>query len=698
MDNHRTHRLRFGAAWRWTIIGPTAVVTSILMGQAVPTAVPSDQTKTAGQADEEPQPVPSTEVRVSEYMTVDIVVQNDTITNVLQKLAIQARRNIIPSPSVSQVINATIYGVPFYEALDGLLRPNGLGYIERGDFIYVYTAAELASLQTEQRQCITRIIHLDYLRASDARDFVLSLLSTDGTIVATRDLSGGGEGGGAGGGQDESPGASVGSDEDSVYTPEVDEYALANAIVVHDYPENVRAVEVFLAELDTRPAQVLIEATIIQTTLSEANAFGVDFALLSGVQFTEFFNFPEAYNPINFRATTGEDSENIRSAANDNFVTFTPGNTGLGPATVRAGIIDDDVGVFIRALDEVTDVTLLSNPKILALNRQRAKVLVGTRVGYLETTVVENQVLQTVQFIDTGIALDIRPFILRDGRIRLELAPKVSQVVFREFESAEGVTQQIPDEQIQTVNTDVLVPAGYTAVLGGLFREDTSRTRSQVPVLGDIPLLGTAFRGHDDAIDQVEIIFMIKPTVLRDQILIDQGERGIEYGERIRVGSRLGLLPWSRERQSSQLNLAAERLLDQGQHQKALWKLRRSLELHPQQSEAIRIYEQLISEPQWWPTRSHLQRVIDEQFHHELDVPPPLAEEPSPTIAESRRETAAPPALKASADRPETADAGFAPPPLAVPRQDLEQPAGPDEDEENQAPPQRPSPDDQSHT
>ena len=59
-----------------------------------------------------------------------------------------------------------------------------------------------------------------------------------------------------------------------------------------------------------------------------------------------------------------------------------------------------------------------------------------------------------------------------------------------------------------------------------------------------------------------------------------------------------------------------------------MWKLRRSLELHPQQSEAIRLYEQLVSEPQWWPTRSYLQRVIDEEFHRELDVITPSAVPP----------------------------------------------------------------------
>ena len=66
---------------------------------------------------------------------------------------------------------------------------------------------------------------------------------------------------------------------------------------------------------------------------------------------------------------------------------------------------------------------------------------------------------------------------------------------------------------------------------------------------------------------------MIKPTVLYDQVLAEQGERGMEYSEHVRVGSRLGLLPWSRERQSSQLNLQAERLIHEGDYDRALWHL-----------------------------------------------------------------------------------------------------------------------------
>ena len=569
-----------------------------------------------GEGDEALEPTGSSEVRVSAYMTVDIIIQNDSITNVLHKLAVQARRNIVPSAAVDRIVNATIYDVPFYDALEGLLRPHGLGFVERGEFIYVYTNEEMAALKLGKWQPVARIIHLDYLRPADARDYVINMLSADGHIEITKDLQPEGGAGAAGGGASYGGAVAQEGTEDKVYTPEIDEFSLTNAVVVQDYVENVDRIESFLRELDTAPAQVLIEATIIQTRLNEANAFGVDFALLTDNAFVDFFNTPIGGVPIGFKTIIDTDGNLAAPAmpSHEGFVVSAPGNVGGGAATIKAGYIGSDVGVFIRALDEVTDVTLLSNPKILTLNRQRAKVFVGTKVGYFETTIVENQVLQTIQYIDAGIILDIRPFILRDGRIRLELAPKVSDVVFRLVESADGVVQEIPDERIQTVSTDVLVPEGYTAVIGGLFREDTSRSRKQVPLLGDIPLAGAAFRGHDDSTEQSEVIFLIKPTILKEQVVIEHGRRGEESGERVRVGSRLGLLPWSRERQTARLNLQAERLLAEGKPDKALHKIRRSLELFPLQPQIIRMQEQLVNDPLWWPTRSYFKRVIDGEF------------------------------------------------------------------------------------
>lgn len=636
--------------WRWYLqtmikllrrrVGLFASI--VMLAGAVPAlgqpATPPGNASAPGARDQ-PVQQPSSEVRVSEYGTVDIIAQNDNIRNVLQKLAVQARRNIVPSFSVDRTISATIYGAPFYDALDALLNTNGLGYIERGEFLYIYTAEELVELRVQERRAVTRIMHLDYLRSDDARMFATALLSPIGTIEATRDSAGDSSGGsGGGGGQaDLLTQASTRSQTDP-YTIGNESYSLRNAVIIRDYPEHVEEIEALLRELDTRPAQVLLECTILQTTLNEANAFGVDFAILSDVQFTDFFNFPASFNPLNFLRTTGEDADNIPNVNNRSFVGATPGNTGLGQANIRGGVVAGDVAIFIRALDSVTDVTLLSNPKVLALNRQRARVLVGTRVGYLETTIVENQILQTVQFLDTGIGLDIRPAIMRDELVRLEIAPRVSQVVFREIQSADGITQVIPDENIQVVTTHVTVPGGYTAVIGGLFREDTSRARSQVPVLGDIPLIGAAFSGYDNQLEQVEIIFLIKPTVMADRLIREHGEKAIEYTERVRIGSRLGLLPWSRERQSAQLNLKAEQLAQQGKINAANWHIRRSLELHPVQPDAIRISESLAAGKQWWPTRSILHRIINDEYldAFESEFPGHDMQESEPSSDETR--------------------------------------------------------------
>lgn len=628
-------RLPFWGAWVCL-----SLASASLARQA--TAPPAASDSKAPQGNETDLPSYS-EVRVSEFMTVDLIVQNDDIRNVFQKLAVQARRNIVPSANVTRRVTCTVYSAPFYDALDALLNANGLGYIERGEFIYVFTAQEMALVKTDVEKRLTKTIHLNYLRPDDAQRFAKGLLSKEGWIEATRDRAAGDSAQ-----QPVDPGATATmstnqeqavSGDGSIYSPEEDEYALIAAVVVHDYAENIAEVEELLKNLDQKPTQVLIEATIVQTSLTEQNAFGVDFALLSEVQFTEFFGFPSSFEPLDFfrkdRTPLEPADGPSTTRENKNFVASTPGNTGLGPATVRGAIIAGDAAVFIRALDQVTDVTLLSNPKVLALNRQRARVLVGTRVGYLETTTVENQVMQSIKYLDTGIELDMRPFILQDNTVRLELAPKVSAATFRTV-AAPGVgSQQIPDEQLQTVNTNVQIPEGFTAVLGGLFREDTSRSRSQVPVLGDIPVVGAAFQGRDDMLDRVEIMFLIKPTVMHDKIVIDQGREAEAWRETVRVGSREGLLPWSRERQSARLNLDAERRLSEGDVDGALWCLRRSLELHPVQPDAVRMRDSLANSPQAWPERSLLERIVQAEAasDNETDAEEPGAAE-SPAAEE----------------------------------------------------------------
>src|SRR5262245_18190860 len=121
-------------------------------------------------------------VKVDEHLIVDLHVNDEDLANVLQMLSIQSQKNIVTSKNVAAIVTANLYGVTFYEALDAILHVNGYGYIERGNFIYVYTLDELVKIEEQQRHQVWKVIHLNYLNSTDAGEFVNPLLSPNGQI------------------------------------------------------------------------------------------------------------------------------------------------------------------------------------------------------------------------------------------------------------------------------------------------------------------------------------------------------------------------------------------------------------------------------------------------------------------------------------------------------------------------------------
>ena len=572
------------------VIGATAAAALLLAaGQAfAQSGVPRPGTSAMGE-DRREGDLNDEGVRVSEFMTVDIFVNDEDLNNVLQMLSVQSQKNIVVSQDVSARVSANFYGVTIPEALDAILNINGYGWIEKGNFIYVYTLEELEAIKAAARTREVRVIKLSYLSASDAAEFVEPLLSAGGKIVFNEEA------------------------EDFSLQEDVpsggEDFALDSTLIVHDYPEHIEEIQAMIESIDTRPSQVLVEATILQTTLNEANAFGVEFAVLNDLEFLDFFDFGGPLGSALALTGRGENKVAPTDGTAGAYVS-SPGNI-AGPATFRASVIADDIAVFLRMLDEVTDITILSNPKILTLNRQSARVLVGRKLGYLNTTSTETATTQTVEFLDTGTQLTVRPFVSKDGMIRLELQPRVSEGQIRETTDGLGAAVTIPDEVTQELSTNIIVPDGATVVLGGLFRESTSLARRQVPILGDIPLIGAAFRGHEDDTERAEIVFMITPTVVNDQVLLDQGERAVQMSDRIRTGTRQGVLPWSQDRQTKQLNVLAQRAAAEGDLDKANWHLRRSLELRPNQPDAMRLREELFNKGDYWPSRSVLEHIVD---------------------------------------------------------------------------------------
>src|SRR5438874_2763700 len=205
------------------------------------------------------------QVNVSDAGTVEIHVNEANLVEVLRMLSLQSQKNIIASKDVRGTVTANLYNVTIKEALDAILKSNGFGYREKGNFIYVYTSKELADIEKSERQTKTEVFHLHYSPASNVMSVIKPMLSNEGTLAFTVAAGKGIESG-----SKEAGGDSVASDD---------------MLVVRDYPENLERVRLALKDVARRPQQILLEATIMSARLTEDNALGVDFNILGGVDF-----------------------------------------------------------------------------------------------------------------------------------------------------------------------------------------------------------------------------------------------------------------------------------------------------------------------------------------------------------------------------------------------------------------------------
>ena len=530
-------------------------------------------------------------VNVGAFGRIDLHIQNQDVLKVLQMLAIQSQRNIVSSAKVSGNISAALYDVEFHEALDAILHPNGYGYLPKGNFIYVYTAEELEEIKKRGRRLQTAVVRLNYLNATDAAKFLEAMMTTGvGSITVS--------------------GADPAGFDVSISSGGEKSYANVDILVIRDYPEVIEEMREVLKELDVRPQQVQIEATILEARLSEDNAFGIDLTILADFDMTDFANPLSAIDDMMTGAVGGAPS--VRGQA----LRTTVGNTLAGSSGIKVGVVSSDVAAFVRALDQVTDTTVLANPTLQTLNRMPAKLISGEKLGYISTTATDTSSTQTVEFLEVGTQLAVRPFICEDAFIRLEVRPEISE---GEVRAAEGFV--IPNETTNELIANVIVPNGKTIVLGGLFKEDTTVTRKQVPWFGELPWLGSAFKGQDDIVRRAEVIFLIRPTIIKDKALVAAAERAVEDIEQAVMGSRQGLLPWSRTKLTASHLRDAHRFLSNGQKDRALWSINMALMLDATSVEAMRLKQDLTSQRLFRTDRGMIEQtirsLIDQQLQQE---------------------------------------------------------------------------------
>lgn len=462
------------------------------------------------------------------------------IKDALRMLAQMYQKNIVPSAKVDGIVTVSyLYDVTFEEALQAILGTHK--YEAKGNFIKVYTNEEFMA---DKSRFEDAMIELFYINAEEAKKLATPLLSEFGQIGVTSPAQ-----------LDTTPGRGG------------DSLALRDRLTLSDYPENIAKIRQMLADVDIAPPQVLIEVTILEATLNETTKFGIDFRNLN--------------LDLGVEGLLG---------LGDSGVTNTSPSTFNADGGMRVGIVNDKVDVLITALDSVTDTTILANPKILALNKQAGKIIIGRQDGYRTLTNLSDGGNQTqqVEFLESGTVLEFRPFIGKDGLIRMELRPE---------QSAGVIENDLPNKRTTEVLTNIMVRDGKTIVLGGLFQEKTTLGRSQVPVLGDLPFIGSLFRSTNDNSERVELIVLLTPHIINEPEQADGADR-LADAQRLAYEARQNLSWLHRAKLDEDRYARAVKLYQDGDLDGAMAELNSPFNIQRNYLDETRLRERIIRQQQ----------------------------------------------------------------------------------------------------
>jgi general secretion pathway protein D len=266
---------------------------------------------------------------------------------------------------------------------------------------------------------------------------------------------------------------------------------------------NLRAV---IDQLDSRRAQVYIEALIIEVSTKKAEQFGVQWAGITGNSNSDYrVGLATAFD------TGGKSNNLFNLAAAGKSAVPNPG-INLGVFSSRFGL-----GAIASALQSSGNANVLSVPTLTTLDNEEAKMLVGKNVPFI-TGQYSNSTsnsgstvnpFQTIERKDVGVTLRVRPQISEGGSVKLTIYQEVSTV--DDTSNQAGIITNI-----RAIETNVIVDDGQILVLGGLMAEDSSDTEDRVPLLGDIPYLGYLFKYKTQKRDKSNLLIFLRPTVIRN--------------------------------------------------------------------------------------------------------------------------------------------------------------------------------------
>ncbi len=421
--------------------------------------------------------------------------QNIDVRSVLQVIADFTNFNIVTSDSVQGNLTLRLKDVPWDQALDIILQAKGLDMRKNGNVIWIAPGDELATREKMLLEAQAQIgdleplqtesFQINYHRAKEIHDF---LSNKDQSVL--------------------SPRGSVVFDDRS------------NKVFATDVGSRLAEVRRLINEIDTPPRQVLIEARIVEANKDFARDLGVRLGV--GASGGRIIGYDANGNPVR-KGTIGGGLGSTQANAGQLLTVEDTNPGGLNvnlPAGGNAGALSmvlwnnaatRFINLELSALEADGRGRVISSPKVLTANQVEASIEQGTEIAYQEAT---SSGATSVAFKKAVLSLNVRPQITPDGRVQLAVSVNKDRPDFSRQ------VLGVPPIDTKNVKTEVLVENGGTVVLGGIFEEEETNNVTQIPLLGDIPVLGNLFKSRSSLTSQRELLVFITPRIVSDDLTL----------------------------------------------------------------------------------------------------------------------------------------------------------------------------------
>jgi type IV pilus assembly protein PilQ len=417
---------------------------------------------------------------------ISLSFQSVDIRSLLQIIADVAGTNMVISDSVSGDIAMRLQNVPWDQALDIILRTKGLGMRRQGNVMMVAPVAELAAREKAELEAEHQIVQLAPLRSEIIQ--VNYAKATDLKALLTTDKS------------------SLLTERGRV---SVDERT--NTLIVLESRDKIAEIRELVGKLDIPVRQVLIESRIVIANDDYSKELGTRFGVTTQ----------------GGGRTNGNPLVSTSGTATSTDAVVTSGGTAIPPQANRFNVnlpVANPAGSIALAIlgaSYLVDLELsamqtegrgevISTPRVITANGKQALIEQGQDVPYQSTS---GNLGTNIQFKKAVLSLAVTPQVTPDNRVMMDLTVT--------NDSIGQIIQGNPAIDTKRVTTQVLVKTGETVVLGGVYQQVTSKTANKVPLLGDIPLLGSLFRKDSNSATKRELLIFITPKILQDGLRVN---------------------------------------------------------------------------------------------------------------------------------------------------------------------------------